>query len=109
MSRPSETISARFDNETLKALDEARRPFGDSRGEFMRRMILAQLQRDEGQWLRDELGEIRASSAEMETQLSDMITSLKKLSLLLLSLDRPVDLSQARKMVQRVFPDRDQE
>ena len=109
MSRPTETVSARFDCETLKTLDQARRPFGDSRGEYMRRMVMSHLHRDESQAIRDELAELRASSAQLEMQLAATVTSLKKLTLLLLSTEHPMEIAQARHLIANVFPSESQE
>ena len=109
MTRPSETVSARFDCETLKSLDEARGPFGDSRGEYLRRTVMSHLYRDESQAIRHELAELRISTAQLETQMTAVITSLKKLTLLLLTADRPLDVDQARQFVVNVFPSQGEE
>ena len=108
MARPTETVSARFDSETLKILDQARGPFGDSRGEYMRRTVMTHLHRDESQAVRAELGELRISNARLETQLDTVVTSLKKLTLLLLSADHPMGVDHAQRLVASIFPDQEQ-
>jgi hypothetical protein len=109
MTRPTETVSARFDGETLKTLDEARGRFGDSRGEYMRRTVMSHLHRDESQAVRAELGELRISSARLEAQLATVVTSLKKLTLLLLSADHPMEVDHAQRLVASIFPVQEKE
>jgi len=109
MTRPTETVSARFDCETLRTLDKAREPFGDSRGEYMRRAVMSHLYRDESQYIRAELAELRISSARNESRLVATLASLKKLTLLLLSVDSPISVDEAKQFVVDIFASQDEE
>lgn len=109
MTQPSQTISARFDGETLRVLDRARERFGDSRGEYMRRTVMSHLHQDESEYVRAQLAELRITSSRLEAKLAGTVTALKKLSLLLLSLERPIEPQQAKRLVVDIFSACDQE
>ena len=105
MAKPSETVSVRLDTETLRLLDQTRDPFGDSRGEYVRRTVVAHLLRDEEQHVHTQIAELRMSNAALEEQLGNMVTALKRLAFLLFSFDGPVSADEAMQLIGNIFPD----
>lgn len=111
MRTPSETISIRMDQEQLKLLDRRRHPFGDSRGEHIKRMIIDQLLRVEQTQLSDNIVRLRAALDEVDDRqdrgMTKLNENLRRLTYVLLTTAGGLVADEAEQAARRVFPPTD--
>ena len=102
MSRQKHTISFRIDDELAKLLDEARAPFGLSRHEWARGVLIAWLQRTEEAELNSELIDLRHELSQLEPAFEQ---SLARLLFAMLTVGGNVPTGDAKEVVKQIFPD----
>ncbi|MDV6032468.1 MAG: hypothetical protein F9B45_20755 [Phycisphaera sp. RhM] len=105
--RPTETVATRFGRDTLGLLDKARKPFGDSRGDHMRRLVIATLERDTDSELIRRLEELQASVANLEIELQKTQRAMRRILYAILVTIGDVDASDAHEIAGKLFEERD--
>ena len=112
MKSRSETVSIRFDQEQLCKLDQRRKPFGDSRGEHVKRMALAALLELEQMHLADMLQQLRLRVDSIDDEQSRLMVQLndrlKRLTFVLLSTVGKLSTDEARQTARKLFPSVDE-
>ena len=108
MRNPSETISIRLDQEQLKRLDQRRKPFGDSRGEHIKRMAIATLLEVEKSHTSDMLMQLRATVDSMDDeqnrQMKRLNEKLCRLAYALLNTAGRLSPEEAERAARKIFP-----
>ncbi|TWU62363.1 hypothetical protein V7x_40920 [Crateriforma conspicua] len=106
MSTPSETISFRLPGELVRKLDKQRDPFGDSRGDYSKRIVITHLQRDQHDEVGQQILELRQSVALLDDDLNDHSTSVmravRRLAFALLTSSEPLSVDKARELVRHI-------
>lgn len=105
--QPTETIATRFGHDTLGLLDKARKPFGDSRGDHMRRLVIAMLERDTDSELIRRLEELQASVANLEIEVQKNQRSMRRMLYAILVTIGDVNASHAHEIAGKLFEERD--
>lgn len=101
MSRQKHTISFRINDELAKLLDDAREPFGLSRHEWARGVLIAWLQRSEEAELNSELIDLRQ---DMERLLPAINQSLARHLFAMLTVGANVTTGDAKEVVKQIYP-----
>ena len=108
MKTSSETISIRLDQEQLRKLDQRRKPFGDSRGEHIKRLALTSLLELEESQTTDTLRQLRVAiqglDDEHDRQMEQLNEKLRQLTYVLLSTAGQQPPEEAKLAARRIFP-----
>ena len=108
MKTPSETISLRLDQEQLKRLDQRRKPFGDSRGEHVKRLALTSLLDVEEIQTSEKLQQLQCAMQglddEHHRQMQQLNDRLRQLAYVLLTTAGQQPPDEARAAARRIFP-----
>ena len=106
MAESSENISFRLSAELLRKLDKEREPFGDSRGQFSRRLVIAQLLRSQDDAQLVQVSDLRQNIANLEdvadANQQDLMRAVRRLAYLFLTANHPVPADQAKLLAHRV-------
>lgn len=109
MKSESETISLRLEPELLRKLDKQRAPFGDSRGQCVKRMVTATLLGSRDEELLQAMTEVRLSQERSQDDRSQeaetMQRAIRRLAFFILTHDGPVDAQNAKKIARGLFSD----
>jgi hypothetical protein len=105
MKRSSETISFRADTDLARLIDTARSPFGISRGDWVRGVVIAQLHRGEASDLDVHVTDLRKTLEELQTDAHRLQTQGRRMMFTLLTLLGHVPSDEAKTIVQKVFLD----
>ena len=100
MSRPSETVSFRLNSDVGKLVDRQRKPFGLSRGEWVRGLVTNNLQNNSVDQLAKEIIELRQTVRDESEALHD---SIRRLAYLVLTQADPLTPDKAKDEVQKLF------
>jgi len=103
MKHPSDTISFRADTELARLIDSAREPFGISRGDWVRGVVLGHLHRGDTTDVNDQLADLRTT---LERLLDDVRQSQQGLSRMLfavLTLIGRMPPEEAKAIVHKVY------
>lgn len=107
MLRPSETISIRLDQELLKLVDRRRQPYGDSRGEYLKRIVIDSLTGQQEVETADQILRIQEAVDRLEDQhdlqASNLTGSLRRLSFVLLSTVAGMSGDDIEMTIKRIF------
>lgn len=103
MKRPSETVSFRLSTDVAKLVDRAREPFGLSRGEWVRGLVINHLQHDETNQIASELVELRQSVLEVRSDSQSLQASIRRLAYALLTQGEPLSAQEAHEGVIKLF------
>lgn len=103
MKRPSETISFRLNDEVAKLVDRARGPFGISRGEWVRGLVINHLQNNSVDQVSGELIELRQSVLGLQAGSQSLQDSIRRLAYVLLTQSEPLTPAQAQEGVAKLF------
>ena len=101
MSRPSETVSFRLNTDVGKLVDRQRKPFGLSRGEWVRGLVTNHLQNNSIDEIAKELIELRQVIRNEPESFHD---SIRRLAYLILTQGDPLPPDEAKNKVQELFP-----
>ena len=107
MSRPTETVSFRMDQELLKIVDKRRKAFGDSRGEFLKRIVIRVLLEHDHTEICDQILRVREAVDRLEDQQEahnhELTGHLKRLSFVLLSSLAEMPSDDIEITIKRIF------
>lgn len=113
MKTSSETISLRLDQEQLKKLDQRRKPFGDSRGEHVKRLALTSLLDLEESQTTETLRQLQLAMQRLDDehyhQMEQLNEKLRQLTYVLLSTAGQQPPEEAKQAARRIFPASDGE
>lgn len=104
MKRRTQTVSFRADEDTLRLLDERRKPFGVSRGDWVRGIVQTQLFSERGQADLTQLDALAAQQSEIADGVGKLHTSMARLLFSMLTQVGEIDAEAAREIVRKVFP-----
>ena len=108
LSTPSESISFRLSAELLRKLDKKRDPFGDSRGEYSKRIVMADLLRQQDDSDAQQILELRQAVALVDDDLQEhsdaVLTAVRRLAFAVLTSTRPLPSDEAREIVRQIAP-----
>ncbi len=106
MKTKSENISFRLDTELIRKLDRKREPFGDSRGQYARRMVVASLLHQHDEALLLHMTGLRQSLASLDDELhlqhDHVLTAVRRLAFLMLTAKTPLSIEQAKEFAQHL-------
>lgn len=107
MPHPTETVSFRMDQETLKIVDRRRKAFGDSRGEFLKRIAIRVLLEHDRTEMNDQILLLREAADRLEDQQQlqnhELTGHLKRLSFVLLSSLAEMSSDDIEVTIKRIF------
>ena len=111
MSRPTETVSFRMDQEILKIVDKRRKAFGDSRGEFLKRIAIRVLLKHDHTEMNDQILLVREAVDRLEDQQElqnhELTGHLRRLSFVLLSSLAEMSSHDIEVTIKRIFKSQD--
>ncbi len=82
--QPKKTVSARFDADALKLIDRARKPFEDSRGDHVRRVVVAAVNRtEEAMWVR-QIRDLQNSTSDLQVEIQKTQRAMRRLTFAIL-------------------------
>ena len=109
MAKKSEPISVRLDPDTLRQLDRTRSPYGDSRGEHLKRIAIRALSQNRDHELNCQLTDLQESIARLDDALEHHIEAstraVRRLAWLMLTNDGSMEGDEAKAVVARLFED----
>lgn len=103
MGQKTETVSFRLNNDVLKLIDRERSPFGISRGEWIRGLVVNHLQNNPVDKLAAELVEVRRTVLEQTTDVHLLHDSIRRLAYMLMTQAEPLSPVEAKEGVQKLF------
>lgn len=106
MGASSENVSFRLKQELLRKLDQQRDPFGDSRGEYARRLVIAELNGVRDESLLNQFVEFRQLVAAIDDEIHVSKVAFKdaiqKLTFVMLTSSDGLPAAEAKQIAQRV-------
>jgi hypothetical protein len=103
MRRTSDTISFRADSDLARLIDAAREPFGISRGDWVRGVILGHLHRGDTQHVDEQLSDLRRTLEELNAESRETRSALPRMLFAVLTMLGQVQVEDAKRVVQKVF------
>lgn len=104
MKRKTQTVSFRADEETLRLIDQARKAFGISRGDWCRGVIHSELFASKSQVDPDLLSTLHAGHEELADGLGKLNVGLPRVLFVLLTQLGQIDAEQAKEIVRKTLP-----
>lgn len=104
MKRKSQTVSFRADEDTLRLIDERRKPFGISRGDWVRGVVQTQLFGREGEADSPQLAALVAQQAELADGVGHLNVAMARVLFALLTQVGQIDAETAKEIVRKVLP-----
>lgn len=103
MKNRSETVSFRLNSEVAQLVDRARGPFGISRGEWVRGLVINHLQNDQIDKLAEELIQLRRTILDIHADSQSLHDSLRRFACVLLKQSEPLTPEMAEEGVRKIF------
>lgn len=103
MRQQTETVSFRLTSDVLKLIDRERSPFGLSRGEWVRGLVVNHLQNNPVDKLAEELVEMRQVIHGQTIDVHSLHDSIRRLAYVLMTQAEPLSPSDAKEGVQKLF------
>jgi len=103
MKRPSDTISFRADSDLTRLIDSAREPFGISRGDWVRGVVLGHLHRGDAQELNDQLADLRTTLDRLLEDVRQSQQGLSRMLFAVLTLIGRMPPEEAKAIVHKVY------
>lgn len=104
MKRRSETVSFRADEELLRLIDEARKPFGISRGDWVRGVTQSQLLGRNDQLDLTPLTALQSGQEELVQGVGKLYTGLARVLFVLLTQVGQLAAEEAKEIVRKALP-----
>lgn len=104
MKRRTQTVSFRADEDTLRLLDQKRKAFGVSRGDWVRGVVQTQLFSDPGQADLAQLDSIAVQQIEIADGVGKLNTAMPRMLFAMLTQVGEIDAEAAREIVRKVLP-----
>ena len=98
MRKTSATISFRIDEDMLRLLDETRKPFGISRGEWARGVVIAHLMRHDQMAIVEQVADLRALVEQLSSLATATHTNVARSLIVALTLIGKLDLDAAKQI-----------
>lgn len=99
MRRKSETISFRASEDLLRQIDKARKPFGVSRGDWVRGIVTGWLFREGEEGRTDQFSEIADSVRRSEEELAKLNARLARAAYLILTCTTDIEPAEIQALV----------
>lgn len=107
MPRSSETISIRLNQNLIRLLEGRAKPYGDSKGEHAKRLLIGMLTQNDQTELNDQILRIREALDRVEDQQDlqshELTGNLRRLSFVLLSTLAGMSSNDVEATVKRIF------
>ena len=104
MKRRTQTVSFRADEDTLRLIDEKRKAFGISRGDWVRGIVQTQLFSEPGQADLAQLDALAAQQIEIADGVGKLNTAMARVLFAVLTQVGELDAEAAREIVRKVLP-----
>jgi hypothetical protein len=103
MKRSSETISFRADKELARLIDESRCPFGISRGDWVRGVVIARVQGNDALERDAQITDLRRTLDEMQVDAQRLQSQIRRVTFTLLTILGQGPQDEAKAIVHKIF------
>ncbi len=104
MKRRSDTVSFRADEELLRLIDEARKPFGISRGDWVRGVVQSQVFGGKSEVDLAQLATLAGHQEELAESVGRLNVALPRILFAVLTQVGQLDAEQAKEIVRKTLP-----